>query len=760
MTANRVAKWDGASWSSLGEGVSGEVYAICSFGGYVVVGGAMGGHVHRHSDIRGWTSLGSGTDDNVYAVEPSGGAVFIAGRFAEVGALQSLSIAQWGSSDEDHHVPAEFSTPQSADYLHFGAPSWPVQDRYDSPRSGEGVRESVGPGTRHPPSDSVFVAPGDWGEVELKSDALVLVGTPGATRFSTIRSIIPPGYAGADAALHGIVADSVVGVVENLWVRSSNVGPIEIEIEDIYAEVDSSATGSIVVESAGYFGTQIVLQDSFCEGIDVRGSLSASRSVVFGDVRNHHGSYGETGTAVDLEVHGNMFLRGDEGFDCRGAYATRCVVEGDVTMVGASAGLSNSTVSGDVLLEGSQGELAGNPVRCGDARLFDCSVKGTVTLKAAYEIRVRGLWSSELTMGALWAEFEGRDANVSGVTISGPGSAGVSITGSYTSVVLDSSTVHGSEGAGISFAGEAESLSLSRAIVAQCGVGVEVLDETAVGALQLACMNVVGNGVDWVGTSDPDGQEGNFSEDPLFCDPENGDYTLAANSPCLPGNHPDGYDCGLIGALGEGCEAARPDLFPELFICTPDTAAAWYDEADSLMVGAVITNAGNVPAGPFDVRIEVDGCVGFWGDDQGIAELAPGAQDTVYAGPFGVLPAQCTASVWVDQNGDVDEADETNNNLLDQSVCVVLGTDGPGTAVLVPRAYPVPTRGALTIATGLATPTIVEVFDGAGRLVRKLEATRSVTWDGRSTSGARVADGIYFVRVPERGFTERVVVLR
>ena len=38
-------------------------------------------------------------------------------------------------------------------------------------------------------------------------------------------------------------------------------------------------------------------------------------------------------------------------------------------------------------------------------------------------------------------------------------------------------------------------------------------------------------------------------------DPEGGDYTLNASSPCLPGNHPDGVDCGLIGALGEGCGA-------------------------------------------------------------------------------------------------------------------------------------------------------------------------------------------------------------
>jgi hypothetical protein len=41
--------------------------------------------------------------------------------------------------------------------------------------------------------------------------------------------------------------------------------------------------------------------------------------------------------------------------------------------------------------------------------------------------------------------------------------------------------------------------------------------------------------------------------DPLFCDAAAGDFTLAANSPCLPGNHPNGVNCGLIGALGQGC---------------------------------------------------------------------------------------------------------------------------------------------------------------------------------------------------------------
>ncbi len=48
---------------------------------------------------------------------------------------------------------------------------------------------------------------------------------------------------------------------------------------------------------------------------------------------------------------------------------------------------------------------------------------------------------------------------------------------------------------------------------------------------------------------------GNFSQDPIFCGAQNGDYSLDASSPCLPGNHPHGIDCGLIGALDRGCGA-------------------------------------------------------------------------------------------------------------------------------------------------------------------------------------------------------------
>jgi len=75
----------------------------------------------------------------------------------------------------------------------------------------------------------------------------------------------------------------------------------------------------------------------------------------------------------------------------------------------------------------------------------------------------------------------------------------------------------------------------------------------------LTCCDLYGNvGGDWTGyIADQLGINGNFSADPLFCDTASGDLTLEECSPCLPGNHPDSYDCGgVIGAFGAGCECS------------------------------------------------------------------------------------------------------------------------------------------------------------------------------------------------------------
>lgn len=66
----------------------------------------------------------------------------------------------------------------------------------------------------------------------------------------------------------------------------------------------------------------------------------------------------------------------------------------------------------------------------------------------------------------------------------------------------------------------------------------------------LTCCNLYGNeGGDWVGWIDDQAdQDGNFSLDPLFCDPEAVDLRLQPDSPCV-----DVPECGTIGGLEVGC---------------------------------------------------------------------------------------------------------------------------------------------------------------------------------------------------------------
>jgi hypothetical protein len=69
------------------------------------------------------------------------------------------------------------------------------------------------------------------------------------------------------------------------------------------------------------------------------------------------------------------------------------------------------------------------------------------------------------------------------------------------------------------------------------------------------CCDFFGNGCDWCpGMTDQLGRWGNIREDPMFCDPENDDFTLDAGSPCTSDNSPE--SCYLIGAREVGCANA------------------------------------------------------------------------------------------------------------------------------------------------------------------------------------------------------------
>ncbi len=87
----------------------------------------------------------------------------------------------------------------------------------------------------------------------------------------------------------------------------------------------------------------------------------------------------------------------------------------------------------------------------------------------------------------------------------------------------------------------------------------------ATSSIDLDCCDVYGNvGGDYVGgIAGQNGIDGNFSEDPRFCEEGNSadPYTLADDSPCAAENNPG---CGRVGARGVGCpSAAGPTVFLE-----------------------------------------------------------------------------------------------------------------------------------------------------------------------------------------------------
>jgi len=88
--------------------------------------------------------------------------------------------------------------------------------------------------------------------------------------------------------------------------------------------------------------------------------------------------------------------------------------------------------------------------------------------------------------------------------------------------------------------------------------GAAYCDVGMTSTISLSCTDIYGNlGGDWVGCIEPQlYMSHNFSEDPLLCDPDEGDFHLEEDSPCATAQQPA---CLLIGALDTGCLSAGVD---------------------------------------------------------------------------------------------------------------------------------------------------------------------------------------------------------
>jgi cortical protein marker for cell polarity len=142
ITANGIAKWDGASWSALVSGVNGSVRAIAISGSDLYAGGsfttANGVAANRIAKWNGssWSALGSGVHSNVQALAAFGGQVYAGGLFASAGGNAANYIAKWNGGSWSPITSPELGmgSPVSAlwrswaaTFMRLGFLPWPTE---------------------------------------------------------------------------------------------------------------------------------------------------------------------------------------------------------------------------------------------------------------------------------------------------------------------------------------------------------------------------------------------------------------------------------------------------------------------------------------------------------------------------------------------------------------------------------------------------------------------------------------------------------
>ena len=108
ITANRVAFWDGATWTALGNGLNGTVHCLAYSDGTLYAGGTFsqaGGNSAINIakwDGTEWSSLGVGPNGTVYAAAVVGDDLYVGGQFTIVGGAGGLTannLARWDGEE-------------------------------------------------------------------------------------------------------------------------------------------------------------------------------------------------------------------------------------------------------------------------------------------------------------------------------------------------------------------------------------------------------------------------------------------------------------------------------------------------------------------------------------------------------------------------------------------------------------------------------------------------------------------------------------
>ena len=245
-----------------------------------------------------------------------------------------------------------------------------------------------------------------------------------------------------------------------------------------------------------------------------------------------------SGGCIYVEGNSNLFVE-DSQFDSNEAFSTKDsggTGGAVIARTGASLVLTHSSFSGNrAAIGGAIAALAGSRMNLNDCVLVlnEAEAGGALNVTSGlFSIGGALFWNNKATDGsggaALFVQASGR---------------------------IESSTIHGNSavafGSALFAVGSEAAIDIDSCILTR-NTASEVVACQSDARIVPQCCDVFRNEVgDWIGCWELfEGARGNFSSDPLYCDPAEGDFALQANSPCIPGGH---VSCGLVGAFPIGC---------------------------------------------------------------------------------------------------------------------------------------------------------------------------------------------------------------
>jgi len=238
--------------------------------------------------------------------------------------------------------------------------------------------------------------------------------------------------------------------------------------------------------------------------------------------------------------------------------------------------------------------------------------------------------------------------------------------------------------------------------------------------------------------------EGNIDEDPLFTDPDNGDYHLTADSPCIDAGDPesDPDPDGTRADMGAFYLHQRDiDVDPD----TLEFIGIQTGTVDSLAVivrnvGLTILNLTSVGIASFDAPLDVD-------EIEEALPIEPGSSYTIWVRFLPFEEDQYFANLIIES----DDPDEATVEVLISASALSVGDDLQfPTSFGINGIYPNPFNASTTITYHLPHPSNVSltVYNPYGRKVGTLVNEQmaggiyNTTWQPDN-----LASGLYFIRL-------------